>query len=227
MATAQAEGFAEVLSSRLGISKSVIIAWVNCESGGGSQLAAPYNYLNLGNPSWSFPSNGAAVNAVYDEIMGGVNWEGIRRAIRTKDSNAIIEAIVESPWAEGHYGAPLITPQEVGPYGYPLRAYKASCINKSWEGDTGAIGGVKDATPFIPDAGQVLDPINQLIDIFKAIAHFFSILLQGATWVRIGEILGGSLLLVLAIRLANADIYGSKTTASSLVKSVAKVATTA
>lgn len=103
MLTPDAQQFQRLFAQYTGLQPLVIEAWITCESGGGSELAAPYNFLNVGNPSWSFTSPSDAAARTATELNGGANWSGIRIAISTNNGDAEIDAIIQSPWSEAHY----------------------------------------------------------------------------------------------------------------------------
>lgn len=121
------------------------------------------------------------------------------------------------PGAYDSYTLYLNDSKPDGPYGHsPLLADPGH--------GQGDIGAVEDITPGIPTISDVLDSINGLLGAFKAVGEFFGELLKEQTWVRIGEILGGVLILGLAISLVNKDIYGK--VGDSGVASLAKKAAT-
>jgi hypothetical protein len=97
-----------------------------------------------------------------------------------------------------------------GPYGHsPLLADPGHGA-----GDIGAAkGGITDVL-------GIPNPLSGL----EAIGHFFALLGQGATWVRIGEILGGAILFAFAVGLFRNDVYLSVNTGRGLVNTVKKVA---
>lgn len=82
------------------------------------------------------------------------------------------------------------------PVRYPLHADPGV-----GEGDIGSVSSALGDILPTPD----IDPLAGL----AAIGHFFSLLAEGSTWVRIGEVLGGTILLALAFGIVNQDIYHS------------------
>ncbi len=81
------------------------------------------------------------------------------------------------------------------------------------QGDIGATSGA------ITDVLGVPNPLSGL----EAIGHFFAVLGEGSTWVRIGEILGGTILLAFAFGIARNDIYAPIRGGTSLVKRATEV----
>lgn len=66
-------------------------------------------------------------------------------------------------------------------------------------GDPGGVSGSVGAVFGVPSLDTGL----------AAIGHFFGILADGKTWIRVGEIIGGVLLIALAFGLVNKDIFSS------------------
>lgn len=87
------------------------------------------------------------------------------------------------------------------------------------------IGAAQDATPLIPSPGAVVgavtNPLDSIASVLGSVGHFFSLLTQGSTWVRIGEILGGIIILYFAYNILSKDISLPD------VATIAKVASTA
>lgn len=80
-------------------------------------------------------------------------------------------------------------------------------------------GDIGSAKGGITDVLGIPNPLSGL----EAIGHFFAVLGQGSTWVRIGEILGGIILFAFAVGVLRNDIYAPAREGAGLVKRAMEV----
>lgn len=95
--------FAKQVADQTGLNEKVVYAWTLAENRGDNHL----NPLNIRNPQTHnfdpFPSTAAAARATAQLLLTSSNYTGIRRAAKSGDPSAQIDAIALSPWDAGHY----------------------------------------------------------------------------------------------------------------------------
>jgi hypothetical protein len=114
------------------------------------------------------------------------------------------------PGAYDSYNLFVKDSSATGPYGNsPLLADPGHGA-----GDIGAASGS------ITDVLGVPNPLSGL----EAIGHFFSILGEGSTWVRVGEVMGGVIILAFAFGILRNDIYAPVKAGSGLIDKAKTIA---
>lgn len=176
----------------------------------------------LGNSSGvgNFPDEKTGIMETVNFLntQGANNYPGlIVKPLQTGDGATAIQGIDKSgAWGSSKNDlvtyAQLMNGQRnidtVGKLLLPSDPNPGASAEGAVKGDVGSVLGV-----------NVPDPLAGL----AAIGHFFSVLSTGSTWVRVGEVLGGVIILAFAIGIMRNDIYTTGRQGMDIAKSVTKI----
>jgi len=177
--------FADGLAARTGLDIRVADAWVTAENNGGGD----HNWLNVSYPGGGrgysgVPASGgrfSSFQSVQDAITETAYWinqfsnyAGIRAAIATGDPQQQRQAIIASPWDEGHYMGGASFPSVSGGRGVPGGGSSRGGGVTRPDTQGGTVGGVVGgAVPVVAAGGGALASVGGVVhgileDVTKA-----------------------------------------------------------
>lgn len=189
-----AESYAASLLKYIGAPESrgnlqFVYDWELSEGGGGTN-----NPLNVGASSLSssgtqygggaanYPSLAASIEAVGAELNTST-YSGIKSALKRKTDTAAERALFNSPWASSHYG------------------YGSRWATTAVPGGNATLTGIiTDLSPGAAIGKRVATAVTTAVSDVSSVNHFLSDLTKKTTWIRIGLVIFGAILVLVAVK---------------------------
>jgi hypothetical protein len=230
---ANQQTFAGELAAKTGLAPNVVAGWVMSEEPASSKQApnGANNWLNIGstdsgfygagNPAWSNPTAAADFTAQWMNGATapgyGTASAGIRNILSTAGQNITsqITAIQHSGWASSGYPnlvdtVSSVTPAETAGLTTDIQKLLAQGPGGLLSG-TPSIGGAASGSADLGGAAASAAGLG-------GVATFFENLTKAQTWVRVGEVIAGIVLIVMGLM----SLSGRTTTPVTVVRGAAR-----